>query len=1226
MPDDPQLDALKLPPHSLEAEQSILGGLLLDNDAADRIGDLIGEDDFYSDAHRVVYRHVIGLASEGKPVDVVTLSEALASAQKLDYVGGLAYLGALVANVPSAANIRHYAQIVRERSILRQLAATAGEIAESAFNPLGRNARSVLDEAEAKVLHIAEQGSRGQRTYTPLKDLLVGAVDRIETLYNRDNPSDVTGVATGFADLDKETAGLQPGDLVIVAGRPSMGKAQPLDAKVLACGGWKRMGDVEVGDAVASIDGGASIVTGVFPQGEREVFRVTFSDGRSAEACAEHLWHVHYRGWKNPRVMSTAEIARKLSCARYRGRLWIDMPSGEWGNNEALPIDPWILGALLGDGSFCGSRLMLSTAVDEMLARVRERLPEALELHAAGGVDYRIVQRGGAHARGVAGVRPNPLMTALASLGLRGMHSHDKFIPPSYLAASRRARLDLLRGLLDTDGWVEAFGTVRFSTSSPRLAGDVVALARSLGAWCSLRMKRTAFVHRGERRAGRAAHVLTITHPEPRSLFLLSDKQLRAPQRLRRRKKPAFVAIEPVRRTPTQCIAVSHPSRLYVTDDFVVTHNTALALNIGEHVAIDLKLPVVVFSMEMGASQLAMRMIGSVGRLDQHKLRTGRLAADDWEKLSAALGRLSEAPMLIDETPALNAIEVRSRARRLSKQYGQLGLIIVDYLQLMQAQAVGENRATEISEISRSLKALAKELKVPVVALSQLNRSLEQRPNKRPVMSDLRECVTGDTLVMCADGRRVPIRDLVGTAPEVLAMDGRRKVVAARSDRVWRVGKRPVLRMQLASGRVLRATAAHRVYAADGWTTLESMMAGARVALGRRIPEPQDAVRWDDESVVLLGHLIGDGSYLTHQPLRYTTASEANSELVRDAAVRGFGAKVSRHAGRGAWHQLVLSGNGNRWHPDGVGRWLRELGVFDQRSHEKRLPEAVFRLPHEQTALLLRHLWATDGSIHVRKAGSKGAPRVYFSTCSPGLAHDTAALLLRHGVVARIRTVVQRGSRPVYNVDVSGSEQQQLFLDRVGVAGARLAAGAALRETLSAVEPNPNVDTLPKEAFADVRAAMKSRGVSTRAMASLRGTRYGGGAHFAFAPSRSTMQSYASLLGDERIRHWLDDDVFWDRVVEIRADGEEDVYDLTVPGPASWLADGIVSHNSGAIEQDADVILFIYRDEVYNEDTQDKGVAEIIIGKQRNGPIGTVRLTFLGEHTRFESFAKPGSY
>src|SRR5512132_2719210 len=390
VPDDLPLDKLKLPPHSLEAEQSVLGGLMLDNDAADKIGDVVSADDFYSDAHRIVYRHIVQLIADGKPADVVTVSEALSSTQKLDYVGGLSYLGALAQNVPTSANIRHYADIVRERSILRQLASTAGEIADTAYNPLGRSAKEILDQAEAKVLHIAEQGARGQQQFAPIGELLVGVVERIEALFNRDDPSEVTGIPTGFSDLDRMTSGMQPGDLVVVAGRPSMGK-------------------------------------------------------------------------------------------------------------------------------------------------------------------------------------------------------------------------------------------------------------------------------------------------------------------------------------------------------------TAFALNIGEHVALSAGLPVAVFSMEMGASQLAVRMIGSVGRLDQQKLRTGRLASDDWERLSSALGRLNEAPILIDETPALNGIEVRSRARRLMKQYGKLGLVIVDYLQLMQASSQGENRATEISEISRSMKSLAKELSVPVVALSQLNRSLEQRPNKRPVMSDLRE-------------------------------------------------------------------------------------------------------------------------------------------------------------------------------------------------------------------------------------------------------------------------------------------------------------------------------------------------------------------------------------------------------------------------------------------------------------------------------------------------------
>jgi replicative DNA helicase len=739
VPDDLPLDQLKLPPHSLEAEQSVLGGLMLDNDAADKIGDVLGADDFYSDAHRIIYRHVTHLIADGRPADVVTVSEALASTQKLDYVGGLAYLGALAQNVPTAANIRHYANIVRERSILRQLAATATDIAESAFNPLGRSAKMVLDEAEAKVLHIAEQGSRGSQNFQEIGKLLASVVDRIETLYNRDDPSDVTGVPTGFADLDRMTSGFQPGDLIVVAGRPSMGKAQPLDAHVRTLHGWKLMGDLRAGEALASIDGAPSFVTGVFPQGERQVYRVAFSDGRSCECCAEHLWRVHFRNWPRPRILSTDRIAAMLTRKRYRRRLWIDMPGGDFGSSESLPVDPWVLGALLGDRILTKSTAEFSTAVESLRQRMAERAEAALELVHAGGVDRRIVQRNRGRVKGTRGVAADPLTRSIQELGLWGLRSHEKFIPRAYLDASREARLDLLRGLLDTDGWIERWGTIRYATSSRNLADDVAELARSLGGWCTIRSKQPHVTCGGERREGRETFVCTLHHREPSSLLLLSDKQSRPHARSVRRKRATFGSIEPTRVTATQCIAVTHPTRTYITDDYVVTHNTALALNIGENVALNTGMPVAVFSMEMGAAQLAMRMIGSVGKLDQHKLRTGRLAAEDWDKLSTALGRLNEAPILIDETPALNAIEVRSRARRLMKQYGKLGLVIVDYLQLMQATSQGENRATEISEISRSMKSLAKELSVPVVALSQLNRSLEQRPNKRPVMSDLRE-------------------------------------------------------------------------------------------------------------------------------------------------------------------------------------------------------------------------------------------------------------------------------------------------------------------------------------------------------------------------------------------------------------------------------------------------------------------------------------------------------
>jgi replicative DNA helicase len=376
--------------------------------------------------------------------------------------------------------------------------------------------------------------------------------------------------------------------------------------------------------------------------------------------------------------------------------------------------------------------------------------------------------------------------------------------------------------------------------------------------------------------------------------------------------------------------------------------------------------------------------------------------------------------------------------------------------------------------------------------------------------------------------------------------------------------------------------------------------------------------------LILLGHLVGDGSYLTHQPLRYTTASEENSAAVR-AAAEAMGSTVTRHAGRGLWHQLVIAGNGNRWHARGVGAWLKKLGIFNQRSHEKRIPTEVFALPNDQIALLLRHLWATDGCIHVRDP-SRGSNRVYFATCSRGLALDVAGLLMRFGIVARIRSTIQNGGRPMHQVDVSGAEQQRLFISEVGVFGPRLPMAERLVLRLEEVVGNTNVDTLPVECFGLVQASMQALGISRQRMALLRGASNGGAAQYKFSPSRGTLNSYAELLDDATLRRWANSDLFWDRVVAIEPAGEEEVFDLTVPGPECWLADFVAVHNSGAIEQDADLIMMIYREEVYEPDTPRKGIADIIITKQRNGPTGEVHLTFLGKYTRFENLAHGGDY
>jgi replicative DNA helicase len=569
-------------------------------------------------------------------------------------------------------------------------------------------------------------------------------------------------------------------------------------------------------------------------------------------------------------------------------------------------------------------------------------------------------------------------------------------------------------------------------------------------------------------------------------------------------------------------------------------------------------------------------------------------------------------------------MELRTKARRLQAESG-LDLIVVDYLQLMHAEVDNRdaNRVQEVSEISRGLKALARELSVPVIALSQLSRQPEMRESKEPRLSDLRECVTGDSLVVLADGRRVPIRNLVGTRPRVLSVDDRRQIVEADADLVWKVGTKPVFEVRLASGRRLRATGRHRLMAGGGWKRVDELGVGDRLAIARQLPEPAEPEVWPDTHVVLLGQLIGDGSFLNNAPLRYTTSSEANSAAVATAAREGFGCEVKRYAGRRSWHQLMIGGNGNRWHPTGVNAWLRELGIHGQRSHEKRIPERVFRLANSQIALLLRHLWATDGTMWLRRAGTKGQAIVSYSTNSPGLAADVAALLMRLGIVSRTVRAGKAGYRPGYMVHVSGATDQQRFLDGVGAFGPRTEPAERLREYLAGVLTNTNVDTVPEQVWGLVKARMREQGLSTRQLAAVRGTAYAGDAHFGFSPSRRVVAEYADILAAPEVMRYATNDLFWDRVISIESAGEEDVYDLTVPGPSSWLLDGVVSHNSGAIEQDSDLVLFLWREKERGSDDQDTEgeVINLKLAKHRNGPTGEIQLWFKKRQTRFVSYA-----
>src|SRR5947199_7681107 len=333
----------RIPPHNLDAERAVLGAVLLEGrDALPRVVEVLRASDFYTEAHRAMYQAMLTLFDRGAPVDSLTLSEELRRTDQLQFIGGPAAIALLMDEASIAAHLGSYTAIVRDMAVLRELIQTSTHIIGQAFDAK-EDVQTLVDDAEKRIFSLAERRLEGSAL--PVGKILKNTFEYIERLYER--KEHVTGVATGFEKLDLETSGFQPSDFIIIAGRPSMGKAQPLDAKVKTTTGWTRMGDLRLGDELASVDGRRSRVSGIFPQGPEQVYRVTFSDGRSTEASAQHLWRVHYRNWREPRTLSSAQIAALLACRHHRSSLWIDTPSGEDGHAEPLPVDSWLLGVLL---------------------------------------------------------------------------------------------------------------------------------------------------------------------------------------------------------------------------------------------------------------------------------------------------------------------------------------------------------------------------------------------------------------------------------------------------------------------------------------------------------------------------------------------------------------------------------------------------------------------------------------------------------------------------------------------------------------------------------------------------------------------------------------------------------------------------------------------------------------------------------------------------------------
>jgi replicative DNA helicase len=683
-------------------------------------------------------------------------------------------------------------------------------------------------------------------------------------------------------------------------------------------------------------------------------------------------------------------------------------------------------------------------------------------------------------------------------------------------------------------------------------------------------------------------------------------------------------AVRRVHSVPVRCVQVDNPAHLYLAGrGMVPTHNSTLGLDFMRSCSIKHRLASVIFSLEMSKSEIVMRLLSAEAKIKLSDMRSGRMNDDDWTRLARRMSEISEAPLYIDDSPNLTMMEIRAKARRL-RQKADLKLIVVDYLQLMTSGKKVESRQVEVSEFSRHLKLLAKELEVPVVAISQLNRGPEQRTDKKPMLSDLREsgCLTAATRILRADtGAEVTFGELMrtGERPLVWSLDEQLRMIARPMTNVFPSGRKEVFRLRLASGREVEATGNHPFMKLAGWTPLEQLKVGDRIAAPRRVPEPADTRRMDDAEVMLLAHMIGDGSCVKRQPIRYASVDEANLVAVTVAAAH-FGVTAVRDdypAVRVTTLRLPAPERLTHGKRNPIAAWLDGLGLFGKRSHEKFVPQAIFALPNDQVALFLRHLWATDGSV--RWEHIAGQAKIYYASTSRRLIDDVAQLLLRLGVQSRIMRVRKIGYRDCWHLCIDRAENQTAFLTKIGVFGARGESAEFVLQQLTGRVRRPGVDTVPVEVWAKVREALTRIPVTSSEFHAATKMHLCE-SRLRHAPGRPLLHRVAALLDDPELHATATSDVFWDRIIEIISIGEHDVYDGTVGATHNFVVNGISAHNS--LEQDADMVILLNRPDAFDRDDPRGGEADFILAKHRNGPTKTVTVAHQLHLSRFTNMAR----
>lgn len=654
---------------------------------------------------------------------------------------------------------------------------------------------------------------------------------------------------------------------------------------------------------------------------------------------------------------------------------------------------------------------------------------------------------------------------------------------------------------------------------------------------------------------------------------------------------------------------------------------TAFALNIAESVCFKNKAPVGIFSLEMTAEQLLYRIITSQAEVESDKIRTGALSGIEFQRIVSAVADMQKYTMVIDDQPGLKITDLRARARRMKEAYG-IKLLIIDYLQLISGSSTRiQDRQNEISEISRMLKTLARELDIPIICLSQLSRKVEDRAGHRPLMSDLREsgCLTGDTIIEDANtGSLHTIKDLAERKEQtpffVHSLDHDLKLTKQKLIKAFYSGKKLTFSLTTKSGRTIKASGNHPFYKLEGWTRLDALKVGDKIAIPRSLNvDTKDSLTEDE--IVLMAHLLGDGCILPNQPYHYTSQDEANLDLVGKASERLFNIHP-RLVKQKSWYHLYLPSpfqlTKGKFHP--ITIWFQKLGLNRVRAPEKKIPVSVFKCSNNKIALFLHHLWGTDGNISPKLIkGRSPAAAIYYGSTSKILSQQVQHLLLRLGIQSSLKVSHSaKGARDMHNVHIQGTIQQTAFLKTINSSGNRGLKAKQLLKDLSSITPNPNNDVIPQEAWnLFITPAKEKARLSWRQFAIQLGMSYCGSTLFKHGISRERLLRINQFLNDKKLNELAHSDIYWDEIVEIKELDTEDVYDATVENTHNFVANDIIVHNS--IEQDSDIVIFLLRREYY--DPNDKpGMAEVIIAKNRHGGIGNVNLTYVKEFAQFRNY------